>query len=250
MRICWLALALLSLSATGCASWPLSSKWAMDNADYAAKYDRPYPKNDAKRYVRMAKQAVDARHVEGMSGSYFGMAAQDDPFSLGGEIGLVHYPTSYMEWHGSLAGLVGANVDADNFGDNAFLGINFGARTHSPSRIGPFVGVGGFVGMRWYDVIRVVLTDEDNNGIFEETEEEDCELATLAAAYPEVGVHIWSKHNVRLTASASYYLTSQGRDHDFWFFGFSIARFDDPHEPDSYGFSETNRPELFRLPKP
>ena len=42
-------------------SWPLSSKWAMDDADYADKYGRAYPEGE--RYRRMAKQMIDAGEI-------------------------------------------------------------------------------------------------------------------------------------------------------------------------------------------
>ena len=66
------ALVLLALFASGCQSWswPISSKWALDDPDYAAKYSEPYGED---KTLRMLKQSVDARHIHGKGGPYLSL---------------------------------------------------------------------------------------------------------------------------------------------------------------------------------
>lgn len=249
------AVALLLLCAGGCASWPLSSKWAMKNADYAAKYDRPYPKREVKRYARMTKQAIDARHVEGMAGFYGTVAATGEAPAASGEFGFAHYPTSWLEIHGGFAGLAGVDRNPEKLGDMLYLGANGGARVGSPTRIAPFVGVGAFAGVSTYDVVRLALEDEEDP--FEDPE--DSRLRMAGAVYPEVGVHFWATSRLRLTGSAAYYVTTEGRGHDFWFFGVTLGSFTEPHfysdatsgdEPDIDWAPPQRAAELSRLPPP
>ena len=56
---------LMFISLPGCSSWPLSSKWAMNDADYAEKYSQPYGEDKTQR---MIKQLVDARHLKDKGG--------------------------------------------------------------------------------------------------------------------------------------------------------------------------------------
>ena len=203
----------------------------MENADYAARYDRPYPKRDGRRYARMAKQVVDARHVEDMAG-FFGTvagASDDGNFrAASGAIGYAHYPTSWLETNGSIAALAGADTDPDSLGDLLYLGGNGGVRIGSPTRVAPFVGVGVFGGVSTYEIVRLALEDDEEDPFFEpepdpDSRESDFRLA--GAVYPEIGLHIWLTDRVRLTGSAAYYMTTEGRHRDFWLFGFSIGRF-------------------------
>ena len=246
-----LALVSLSLLASGCAVWPPSSKWASGNAEYAEKYDRPYPSNDAKRISRMAKQAVDARHVKGMSGGYAGVAMQDDPFALGAELGFAHYPESWLETRASLAGVIaGVGDEADEeLGQNAFLGANAGVRVNSPSRVAPFIGAGAYGGMSWFvDDATADGLDNDDDLLVDEPGETDWNHDFLLAVYPEVGLHVWLTEKWRLTGSAAYYVTTEGRDRDFWFYGISLGWFADPQFSD--GYKSPHDDPVFRIPPP
>jgi hypothetical protein len=201
--------------------------WAKGNAEYAAKYDRPYPKQDARRYARMAKQAVDARHVDGMAGVYGTIAAAGETGAASGEIGAAYYPTSWLETRAGLAGLAGADSDPESLGDLLYLGVNGGARLGSPTRIAPFIGVGTFAGVSTYDVVAAALDDDDDDDLFDDPEDE--RLRLVGAVYPEVGLHVWVTDRLRLTGSAAYYVTTEGRDNDFWLFGLSVGRFTEPN---------------------
>ena len=60
----------------------------------------------------------------------------------------------------------------------------------------------------------------------------DEESDALVAAYPEVGVHYWVTPRVRLTSSASYYVTTSAVNREFPLIGVSLSflPFDGPTE--------------------
>jgi len=186
----------------GCAS----SKWAMNDPDYAAKYDDPYPDDRLKKTHRMAKQIVDARHVEGESGLYGGAAFAEEPTSAGVELGGFGYPKSWLSTRLGLSFLAGTGAK------DLFTGANLGARVQIPSRFSPFVGTGVYGGFSQ-------KTIEHDCGCRERTADEG-----FAAIYPEVGTHFWLTGQWRLTTSAAYFFNTEGRNEDFWFFGISLGR--------------------------
>jgi hypothetical protein len=214
-----LYLLLLLLPAAGC----MSSRWAMSDPDYAAKYGKPY--GDDKVY-RMAKQMVDARHVAGKSGTYCGGAFAGSPFTIGGQYGYFGYYDPWISTYGSLTAMTGTGQP------DLYFGLNSGVRVEAPSRFSPFAGAGMFVGANWhtiYTVSRYLLHDSDDES-GEESEDEYYEVVdkdfmprALAAVYPEIGAHFWLDGRTRLTASGSYYFTSAGRADDFWFIGLSVG---------------------------
>lgn len=207
----------------GCAGgrWPLSSKWAMADGDYADKYGKPYPEGE--RYRRMAKQMVDARHVAGKIGGYAGAAVQTDPGAAGVEIGAFQYGEGlpWLETRGALS-LLWADT-----AEEVFIGGTLGARVQSPSRIAPFVGLGGYLGITpYFEYVAAESdnVDNDDDGFTDESGERDREFDDFAAVYPEIGIHFWATPRTRITASAAYMITSEGRDQDFWFLGVNVAR--------------------------
>jgi hypothetical protein len=187
----------------------------MDDRDYAAKYGKPYGDD---KIVRMAKQCVDARHVAGKRGGYLSAAVQGDPVSVGGHLGGFAYSSPSFEGRVALAGLAGTGAK------DLFVGIDGGLRFQTPTRLAPFVGVGTFLGYNkrevwgWRDGI-----DNDGDLQIDEPDEERAEYGFLAAVYPELGAHFWLNSRTRLTASGAYYVTTDGRDTDFWFFGLGIG---------------------------
>ena len=187
----------------------------MDDPDYAAKYDEPYGDD---KIPRMAKQMVDARHVAGKRGEYIGMALQGDPLSIGGQLGMFGYSTPWLSQRIALAGLAGTGAR------DMYVGADAGLRAQLPSRLAPFVGVGTFVG---YNERKVDASndwiDNDTDGSVDEFGEKDKVYGFMAAAYPELGVHLWLNGHLRLTASGSYYITTDGRDTDFWFFNLQLG---------------------------
>jgi hypothetical protein len=231
----------------------------MADGDYAKKYSRPYPQGE--RYRRMAKQMVDARHVAGKSGGYVGGAMQTDPGAAGVEVGVFRY-AEQMPW---LESRGAASVLWADTAEEVFAGLTLGVRTQTPSRIAPFAGLGGHVSITpYFEYVDADFDniDNDDDDWIDEPGEQRKEFEYFAAIYPEVGVHLWATPRLRITGSAAYMLTSQGRDSDFWFFGLNIARLrlrserdwniELPEDsPDLYAgeFGEDEEP-LYRLPTP
>jgi hypothetical protein len=213
MRGLWLISVVLL--AAGCGT----SRWAMDDSDYAAKYSKPYGKD---KIPRMAKQAVDARHVGGKGGFYLGAAGQSSPFTAGAEIGGACYWSSCCSGHAGLVGVAGAGAD------NLFGGADVGLRVQPPTRLAPFVGIGAMGGISAFkerddEIVDDDYNDNDDDGIVDEPGETTHEREALAAVYPEIGVHFWLNGLTRLTASGRYLVTSDGRENDFWYYGLTLA---------------------------
>lgn len=208
-----IATIVLSMLSIGCGT----SKWAMDDPDYRDKYDRPYVQGE--KYTRMAKQIVDARHVAKKTGVFVGVAGADEPFAVGGDIGLFYYPNSWLEPRISLSGLAGTGQPW------AYGGVTTGLRIQTPTRLAPFAGAGLFAGVGSVPWVRADDDDIDNDDdlFIDEPGETKTDTIFMGAAYPEVGLHFWLTPSVRLTSSASYYFTTAGRSHDFWFIGSSLA---------------------------
>jgi hypothetical protein len=202
--------------ALGCSG----SRWAKEDPDYAAKYPR-HTDNVAK----MAKQAVDARHVAGKGGPYAGLSGAGDPFAMGGEAGWFHYPTSYLEWHGGVAGLL---YEGNTSGS---VGVTGGARVQVPARFAPFAGIGAYGGVTPYNLHDNDGIDNDGNGLVDEVGEETRDA--VLAIYPEAGVHFWLTPEWRMTASTSYWVAVTDKVDGFWMWNLSLARLTDPGGPTS-----------------
>lgn len=210
------------LACSGCAGIG-TSRWAMDDEVYAAKYDKPYPANDGEKVARMIKQASDARYVDGRGGYYFGAAGADEPTALGAEIGRFEYAHPAVESRIGLKGLVGTGAE------DWFAGLDLGLRAQSPSRLAPFAGIGTFVGGNTNSTLAVSDgRDNDDDGSIDERGERRADPEFMASVYPELGMHYWLTSDLRLTASAQYHFTTDGRDSDFWFIGFTLAFLDGP----------------------
>jgi len=200
----------------------------MDDEVYADKYAKRYPSNDAEKVGRMIKQASDARYVADRGGYYVGGAGADEPTAGGLEVGRFQYLGPAIESRVGLKGLVGTGAE------DWFAGIDLGVRTQSPSRLAPFAGVGTYVGANSRQVsARDDGIDNDDDGSIDERGETKSDPNFLASVYPELGAHFWLNSSTRLTASAQYHLTTEGRDSDFWFIGFSLSFLDRPenYEP-------------------
>lgn len=205
---------LAALCGSGCN---LRSRWAIDDPAYAAKYAGATQTPSLK-----VKQAFDARHVEGGGGAYVTLAAADQPATLGGSIGVFAFPKSWLEVQGGLTGLVGSGAE------DALGGLTVGLRLQPPTRVAPFAGVGAVVTWSERDASHDGF-DNDGDFLIDEFDEEESNV--LTAIYPEVGVHYWLNHRLRLTGSASYFVTSEGRDYDFWYYGLSLSIFGGGHPP-------------------
>ncbi|MFP6765656.1 MAG: hypothetical protein VB858_18650 [Planctomycetaceae bacterium] len=187
----------------------------MDDADYAEKYAQAYGDD---KPVRMLKQLVDARHVDGKSGWTLGTGAGGSPATLGASAGGFCFPTHWSEVNYSLTGLAGTGAT------DWFIGPEAGVRIQTPTRVAPFVGAGGFLGInRFYENADRDGIDNDDNGFVDEPGEQEKSYKTFAAVYPEAGIHAWLNGTTRLTASGRYYVTEEGRDDDFWYAGVSLS---------------------------
>ena len=231
------ALAAVACALTGCTTWywPLSSKWAMDDPDYAAKYSKPYKKDQP---IRIAKQLVDARHLEGKSGVAFGAGGAGNPFGVSGELSAFAYANEFVEVDIGLTGMAGTGAAS------AFLGPEMRYRLVAPTRFSPFVGVGTFTGVNWrHKRAEFDGRDNDNDGSVDETGERKLVFGQpFFSVYPEVGMHLWANGTWRLTGSARYYVNSEGRDADFWYFGLALGRVSHDEADEEESDSETVAP--------
>ena len=210
------------MTVNGCAGLG-TSRWAMDDDVYAQKYDQPYPSNDGDKVARMLKQASDARYVADRDGWYLGLAGATDPGALGAEIGRFNYTGSAVEGRFGLKALAGTGAE------DWFAGIDLGARVQAPSRLAPFAGIGTYIGA---NNSQVPATDDhidnDDDGSVDERGEKKDDYEALASIYPELGVHYWLTSSLRMTTSAQYHVTTEGRDSDFWFIGVTFSFLDAP----------------------
>ncbi|MBN1910689.1 MAG: hypothetical protein JW818_13165 [Pirellulales bacterium] len=212
-RTAWMLSGLLGVLLSGCGS----SRWAMDDPDYAAKYSKPYARRG--KLCRMAKQMIDARHVSGKSGRYIGTSVAGDPVAVGGQAGAFGYLSPEVSTHVALAGVAGTAAE------DMFVGLDTGLRFQPPTRFAPFVGGGFFLGYNEKEVLASDdLIDNDDDGTIDEWREMKTTYHFLGAVYPEIGAHFWLDGTTRLTASGSYYVNTTGRANDFWFFGLYFSK--------------------------
>ncbi|MEZ6123046.1 MAG: hypothetical protein R3C49_07710 [Planctomycetaceae bacterium] len=205
------------LLTVGCAHFD-PVRWAMDDEVYADRHRKPYPANDVRKGFRMLEQAHDARFVADRGGSYFGGGWSDDPLSAGAELGVFQYSGPAVEGRAGLKGLIGTGAE------DWFAGVDLGARLQSPSRLAPFIGAGTYLGGNNHKVLAIDdHVDNDDDGSVDERGEMKNDPGFLGSVYPELGVHFWITSGLRMTASAQYHITTEGRDADFWFFGLSFA---------------------------
>jgi len=219
MRFCFLIFVLLSVCFhCGCTS--LKSRYAMEDPVYAAKYEEGAERFDL---LGKAKQALDARHTEGLGGIYTGGGTQVNSSTgapLGGvELGFERYHANWLTARGALSAFVGE--------DDFFGGADLGVRIQAPSRIAPFVGIGTFHGAsrKVEDATNDWLDNDDDGFIDESGETKKSFDGWLSSIYPEVGTHIWVNGNWRLTGYGRYLITTEGRQHDDWLFGLQLSFF-------------------------
>ena len=217
MRHYQLLLVVLTIAAAGCHG----SRWARSDPKYAQKYDR-----HTGNLLKMTKQAIDARHVEGRGGVYTSAVVSDNPVVGGAQVGAFAYPPGMkgaVETRGGLGVLVAEGETPVS------IGIDLGARLQSPSRLAPFAGVGLYGGY--------LPSPGDFIDVLGDEPVLDDDTKFIGAIYPEVGVHYWVTPRWRLTASASHYFTTIDPQPDFTVFGLSLARLNIPKaRPKPYRF--------------
>ncbi len=213
-------LLLLSIVALGGCSSLLRSRYAMDDPVYAEKYADGAARRDV---LGKAKQALDARHTEGLGGFYLSGGTQVRPDSgnamFGGDLGGEAYVANWLTTRAALSVYYGD--------DEGFAGGDIGARLQTPTRIAPFVGIGTFQGFsRGIRLADEDGLDNDDDGRWDEKGETDGYLdGFLSVVYPEVGVHMWLDGNWRITTYGRYLVTSRGRDDDDWLLGLQVTAF-------------------------
>ena len=196
------------MALTGCTG----SRWAKGVADYDKKY--PLHTDNVRR---MAKQAIDARHVATHGGVYAAGSGSADPVGGGAELGVFYYPYAHIETRGGLAGF----VFEDNTGLPSILGLSGSVRLQTPSRLAPFVGLGGSIGWAGKEVADHDGIDNDDDTFIDESGEQANDYDIVA--FPEAGVHYWVTPQFRLTASASYPLGADYAPKDFLMYGVSLS---------------------------
>lgn len=199
----------------GCQDKLLTSKWAMDDPDYAAKYSEPYGSH---KHERMLKQMVDARHVAGKGGGYVTGYGSGDPDAGGLELGMFNYPTAEIETRLGLQGLIGTREK------DWFLGLTPGIRLQTPTRLAPFVGIASFIGGNWetVDASHDGIDNDDDNST-DELGEDKTNFYFRGGIGPEVGVHYWLTGKSRLTLSGQHLFSTEGRKSDMWMLGITFS---------------------------
>ncbi|MFM9965224.1 MAG: hypothetical protein ACKV2Q_28840 [Planctomycetaceae bacterium] len=185
----------------------------MDHADYQQKYERPYSDKPLEKWSRMAKQMTDARHVSDDSGYYIGGAGSNfrQNAAGGAEVGVTNYSTPWLSSKLALAGQFNSGAG------NAFAGLNSAVHVSTPTRVAPFIGAGLFGGLDVATIINTLGNDDEDDDV------ETTKTQLLGAVYPEAGVHVWLNGRTRLSASASYWVTTAGRHDDFWYYGLGLT---------------------------
>jgi len=194
------------------------SRWAMNDAEYAAKYAKGASKTNL---LGKIKQASDARFIDDAAGGYFSAGITDfsntNSTLASLECGYTGYWKSYLT---NRAGLVLAFSDTDYF-----VGGETGFRLQTPTRLAPFAGLGLFagvanVGLEDFDE----LVDHNDDGVIDFRDEQESGFdGALAAVYPETGIHFWWTPRIRLSGFGRYMITTEGRDADSWYYGCSMA---------------------------
>ncbi len=195
------------------------SRWAMQDDVYAAKYRQGASKTDP---VGKIKQASDARFLSGVDGGFVSAGLSNHPDSRAGgflDVGREWYHASYLTQRVSMMGVATP--------DEVTVGADTGVRLQTPTRLAPFVGVGGYAGIDWETVdASDDGADNDDDGSIDEPGEEDVDFTALfATVYPEIGWHFWWTPRVRLTGSGRYWITTDGRDSDGWVYVGGLAIF-------------------------
>lgn len=180
----------------------------MDFPEYAEKYDEPYPDDHWGKWQRMTKQMADARYIAEESGCYVsagGGVGRHDGAALA-SVGMLYFPTSWSE---SRIGLGGAAASAPGV---LFGGGEAGLRVQTPTRLAPFAGLGGYLG---------VSAGDDRHNDLPGFDHEDSHA--FGAVYPEVGLHFWLNGTKRVSFSAAHWFTTNGFDHDLWVFSLQFS---------------------------
>ncbi len=156
--------------------------------------------------------------TEGTAG-FVELSGRANPDVVGGELGIIGWFNGSLSAKGSLSFL--ASEPLDDF----FTGANISLQTQFPWRFSPYVGVGAFAGYSREDVrAENDNRDNDDDGFTDERGEEKSVVDNVTSSlYPEIGLLLWVKDDVRLSISGRYHISSEGRDFDAWIYAVGFA---------------------------
>jgi len=164
---------------------------------------------------------TERNSYDSLGGFYVELGGSSDPDTILGGTGVWAEVSDYITLKGGLSLLASESFDDTFTGGNLDLHISFG------SRFSPYVGAGIFAG---YSRERVSADDDDidNDGdgfVDERGEEKTVVKDVIASVYPEAGFYIWITDDLKLSFSGKYYVTTEGREDDFWIFssGFNFT---------------------------
>jgi|GEM_PF-589226 len=222
-----------------------SSKWAMPDQDYQKKYSKPYPEDKTDKWLRMGKQMSDARHLRDKDGWYAKGGWSENPDAGLIELGVYQYHDPWQSTHFGISGLIGEDKIY------GLPGLELGTRLQTPTRLAPFVGVGTYVNVLDVGInllISEMQNDDDDCGCHDD---DDIKWKSVfATAYPEVGLHYWVTPSLRLTGSAAYHFSTQGRDNDFLMLGVTFAHMNHPTQEVIDSYDEFEHREKLGLSEP
>lgn len=156
--------------------------------------------------VQLQLGAMYAEGIQGV-GLYAGLEAQD----------MLPYASGYLD----MALLVSNTYDKQ---DPVFGGVSVGMRTNVPLAFAPYLGAGVYVGQNEFEVpAGHDGIDNDEDGVKDEPGEMATDNHLIAAVYPEAGWQLKLGNSFSLRLLSRYMVSSVGRQHDDWFYGFSFA---------------------------
>lgn len=209
-QVAWFAALLM---VTGCAQ----IKWAVKDVVEDVSGLDP---DEQREVLRVTKRVALAPGRHGAVGVYATGGGGGDPETEGGG-GEVGIDVNSYWWSSQLGIMVYGSTPADNY----FIGPTARFRVQLPYRLTPFAGIGGFAG--WGEIHRRDDDgmDDNDNGVIDDADEITTDSVYFASVFPEVGAHFWVNDRIRVSGSGSYYITTEGRDHDFWMASVSITLF-------------------------
>lgn len=229
--VCTLCAALWLPSLSGCAfegQKLFSSRWAMENKQYASQYGQPYSDDKLSKWGRMGQQMVDARFQKESTGLYAGAGgATKERGAFAGELGVFHMPTSWSTVRVGAVGMLAEGLP------NYLTGAVVGGRIHAPTRFSPYIGLAGMAGYAKTTTRAQHSYVDDNGHLVMEGDDVPGPSAGMAAIIPEVGVSWWLTSRTRCNVNSSYYFTTDGRSQDFLLLGISFDWAPDNHDNDT-----------------
>ena len=167
----------------------------------------------------IAAAASDNPEFSCKSGLYLELGGRAEPDTVGGECGLFMYTSENMSTVFGLAFLASEGFD------DIFTGASLGIRFSTDSRISPFIGMGVFGGYSKEEVKAEHdrIDNDEDEFIDEPGETKEVIKDVIGSIYPEIGLHVWCNDRTRLTVTGKYYITTEGREYDFWLYNLGIA---------------------------